>query len=203
MEKKWTAPILPYLAVAAGMFIFRNAWAALLGFHAAILLTLANARPAIPFSSLLKSRSPRRLAANILLGLLAGVVLYFLWDHLGTPPTLAADLRASGLGPGTWAPFILYFTLVNPPLEEVFWRVFLGSDARGFVPMDLVFAAYHLMILAGRASPLSLLLALACLVFIAWFWRQTAREDGGLLGPVLGHMAADLSILVCILLRAV
>ncbi len=38
----------------------------------------------------------------------------------------------------------------------------------------------------------------AILVLAGWLWRQLAREDGGLLAPVLGHMAADFTILMAI-----
>ena len=39
-DKKWLAPILPYLAVCAGLYLFKNAWFALIGFHVAILFAL-------------------------------------------------------------------------------------------------------------------------------------------------------------------
>jgi hypothetical protein len=39
---------------------------------------------------------------------------------------------------------------------------------------------------------------LSALVFGAWFWRQTYRKDGGLLAAALGHMIADLGILLAV-----
>ena len=47
-NKKWLLPILPYIAVVAGLYLFKNAWVALLGFHASILIMLAIVRPNIP-----------------------------------------------------------------------------------------------------------------------------------------------------------
>ena len=35
---------------------------------------------------------------------------------------------------------------------------------------------------------------------MGWFWRQISREDEGLLAAVLGHMAADFSILFAVYL---
>jgi hypothetical protein len=43
--------------------------------------------------------------------------------------------------------------------------------------------------------------SLALLILGGWFWRQIARADQGLLAPVLGHMAADFTILMAVFLR--
>ncbi|HEX5808781.1 MAG TPA: hypothetical protein VFY25_08965 [Anaerolineales bacterium] len=45
--------------------------------------------------------------------------------------------------------------------------------------------------------------SLIVLVAAGWFWRQLARIDEGLLAPVLGHMAADLTILLAVYQRSV
>jgi hypothetical protein len=42
----------------------------------------------------------------------------------------------------------------------------------------------------------SIIFGLSILVFAGWFWRQLAREDNGLLAPMLGHMAANFTILI-------
>jgi hypothetical protein len=47
----------------------------------------------------------------------------------------------------------------------------------------------------------SVFFGLAVLVVAGWFWRQIFREDKGLLAPVLGHMAADLTILLVVYWR--
>ena len=43
--------------------------------------------------------------------------------------------------------------------------------------------------------------SIAVLILAGWFWRQIARADGGLRAPVLGHMAADFSILTAVYLN--
>ena len=202
MDKKWLAPIPPYLAVWAGLFLLKSAWLSLIGFHLAILLTLAVARPEIPVRILFQSRSPKWILINVLLCGMSGVGLYFLWDLFGMAADLPAQLRSIGLTSSSWIWFIAYFSLVNPFIEEYFWRAYLGSGTRGVYPGDLVFAGYHGLILAGKTRSPSIVFALVCLVFIAWFWRQSRRADGGLLAAGLGHMAADLSILVCVILKA-
>jgi len=201
MNKKWFTPILPYLAVWAGLFLFRSAWLSLLGFHAAILLALAIARPNIPVKILFQSRSLKWILPSLLLCGLSGVGLYFLWDKFGIAGNLAERLESIGLTSSSWMGFIAYFSLVNPFIEEYFWRAYLGSDRRGFHIGDLIYAGYHGLILTDKMHILSTLFALTCLTIIGWFWRQSHRKDEGLLAAVLGHMAADFSILVCVMLQ--
>jgi hypothetical protein len=52
------------------------------------------------------------------------------------------------------------------------------------------------MVVWNKTHPFSILFMLAALAFIGWLWRQMYRKDDSLLAPVLGHMAADLSILI-------
>ncbi len=194
-DKKWLAPILPYLAVGAGLFFFQNAWATLLGFHAAILLVLALARPALPPAALFKSKHPKWILFSVLFCSTSGIGLFFLWDVFGVSPDLPARLRALGLTSSTWLGFIAYFSLVNPFIEEYFWRGFLGSDSLKPRVGDFIFAGYHALILWGRVHPLSTLFAVTVLVSAGWLWRQISRLDEGLLAAVLGHAIADFSIL--------
>lgn len=194
-QPKFLAPILPYLAVWAGLFLLKNAWLALALFHLAIILVLFIARPGIPFSILIQNKNPKWILLNVLLCGASGPGLYFLWNVFGVAPDLSSRLAALGLGGRIWIPFIAYFSFVNPFIEEYFWRGFLGSEAKGFYPGDLAYAGYHALVLMNKTSFASILFAVACLTFAGWFWRQVMRRDGGLLAPVLGHLAADFAIL--------
>ncbi len=196
--KKWLMPILPYLAVWAGLFFFKNAWSALLGFHAAIFLALAFARPVVPVNILFKSKSLKWILFSVLFCSTSGIGLYFLWDVFGVAKDLPAQLVSMGLNSNSWIPFIAYFSLVNPFIEEYFWRGALGNDAIGIHVGDLIFAGYHAMILWGRTYPFAILFAVIILVSAGWLWRQISRNDHGLLAAILGHMTADFSILLVI-----
>lgn len=201
MNKKLLAPILPYLAVWAGLFLFKSAWFALIGFHLSILATLFILRSDLPINILFKSKYPKWIFASVFLCGVSGVNLYFFWDMFGVSSDLPAQLKSIGLNSSSWFPFIAYFSLVNPFVEEYFWRGFLGGDAKKLRGGDFIFAGYHALILWGRIQPLSILFALAFLVTAGWLWRQISREDEGLLAPALGHLAADFSILACIYLQ--
>jgi hypothetical protein len=193
------APILPYLAVWVGLYLFKDAWFTLTGFHAAILLVLAVMRPNVPVNILFKSKSRQWVLINVLICSISGFGLYFLWDWFRIVPDLPAQLGSMGLNSsGSWFEFIAYFSLVNPFVEEYFWRAVLGSNSKKFYIGDLVYAGYHAVVLWGKVPPLVVLFAVITLTSAGWFWRQSAREDEGLLAAVLGHMVADFSILMVV-----
>ncbi|MCK6567328.1 MAG: CPBP family glutamic-type intramembrane protease [Anaerolineales bacterium] len=198
MKAKSLAPILPYLAVWLGLFLFKNAWATLLGFHLAILLALFALRPSLPLSVFFQPANGKLLLSTLLLCAASGFGLYLLRDFFHIANDLGAQLAEIGLNQDTWFGFIAYFALVNPFFEEYFWRGVLGSATRGFYFGDLVYAGFHVMIVWNKTRPFSILFMLAVLTFIGWLWRQHYRKDGSLLAPVLGHMAADLSILIAL-----
>ena len=198
---KWIAPSLAYLAVGVGLFVFHSAWGALLGFHAAIIISLWVARPRIPFAMLVKSTDIKWVLLSVLLCGSSGVALYFLWDLFGFAGDLPAQVEALGLTPATWIPFIAYFALVNPFVEEYFWRGYLGNETKSLHVSDLAYSGFHGLVLLGKVPTGSIIFALSVLALAGWFWRQVAREEHGLLAPVLGHMAADLTILLAVYLK--
>jgi membrane protease YdiL (CAAX protease family) len=197
-NKKWLAPVLPYLAVWAGLFLFKSAWFALIGFHVSMLFVLFIVRPNIPINILFKSKDSKWLIISILLCGSSGLGLYFLWDIFGIANDLPQQLQALGLTSSSWFIFITYFSLINPFIEEYFWRAYLGSTTKSFYIGDLVYAGYHGLVLMNKVDPISILFAVASLIFIGWLWRQIFREDEGLLAPVLSHMAADFTILLSV-----
>ncbi len=198
---KRIAPVLAYLAVGVGIFLFHSAWGALAGFHAAVLLLLLIARPNIPIAVLLKSTKIKWILLSILLCGSSGVGLYYLWGIFGFADDLSSQVQALGLTSSTWIPFIAYFTLVNPFVEEYFWRGYLGSDTKMPHVSDFVYSGFHALVLVGKVQTGSVVFGLSMLALAGWFWRQVAREDRGLLASVLGHMAADFTILLAVYLR--
>jgi membrane protease YdiL (CAAX protease family) len=195
---KLFAPVFPYLAVSIGLFWFQNAWIALLGFHLAIVVPLLFTKTSIPVRNLFKSSHTWWLALCILLSGSSGISLYLFRKYFGVVPDLSAQLEAYGLTQSTWLGFIGYFVLINPLVEEYFWRGYLGSPAKGFFRSDFAYAGFHALVLAGKMQTAAVVYCLVVLILAGWFWRQIARQDQGLLAPVLGHMAADLTILLAV-----
>ena len=195
---KWFSPILAYLAIWAGLFWLHSAWAALLGFHAVIIILLLIHKPNIPIALLFKSKNIKWIILSVFLCGSSGIILYFLWPMFGVANDLPAQLQSLGLTSFTWPFFIAYFSLVNPLIEEYFWRGFLGSNSKKLYISDPVYAGYHALVLWGKVHPFSIVLAVILLTLISWSLRQISREDEGLFAPVLGHMAADFSIMLCV-----
>ena len=197
-NKKWLAPLPAYLAVWAGLFLFHSAWVALLGFHAGILLALAILRPGLPVNILFKGNDLKRTLRDMIFCCTSGGALYFLWNHIGVAEDLPAQLQSLGLNSSSWLAFITYFTLVNPIVEEYFWRGVFRDHSTKLTLTDLIYAGYHVIVLWDKINPISIVIAVMILVSAGWLWRQIEREEQGLLAPVLGHLAADFSILMTI-----
>jgi len=195
---KWLTPLLPYLAVAIGLFWLHQAWLTLLGFHLAIILSLLLSKSSIPANILFKSNDIRWVALSMLLCGSSGITLYLFWSHLGFVTDLPEKVESLGLTRSIWPLFITYFVLVNPLIEEYFWRGYLGSPTRGLFISDFLYAGFHALVLWNKVQPGSIIYSLILLVFAGWFWRQIACADQGLLAPVLGHMAADFTILMAV-----
>jgi membrane protease YdiL (CAAX protease family) len=199
---KWLTPLLPYLAVVIGVFWIHHALWALLSFHLAILLSLLLARSSVPVGVLFQSKDIRWVILSLFLCGGSGISLYFLWPYFGVTDNLSRTVESFGLSSSTWPIFIAYFVLVNPLFEEYFWRGYLGSPTKRLYPSDFFYAGFHALVLLGNMPFGTILYSLIALTLAGWLWRQLARANGGLLAPVLGHMAADFTILMAVYLRS-
>ena len=198
---KWIASLLVYLAVVAGLFIFHSAWTALLLFHFAIITSLFIAKSKPSIKILFTGNDLKWILVSVFLCGSTGIALYFFWNKFGIASDISANVEALGLNRSDWIPFLAYFALVNPFLEEYFWRGYLGSKTTSFVASDFLYAGFHGLVLINKVQTNMIVYALATLIVAGWLWRQLARVDGGLLAPVLGHMAADFSILTAVYLN--
>lgn len=192
------APLMAYVTVAIGLFGARSAWVAILGYHAGLLAILLSEKPAIPISRLFKSNNVPGSIGYALVGASSGAALYLFWPVFDITETLPADLAGIGLTFSSWPYFIAYSSLVNPWLEEYFWRGYLGSSSRRLILNDIFFSGFHLLILYGKTGTSWMLFALLLLTFAGWSWRQAIHKTEGLLTPALAHMAADFSILMAV-----
>jgi hypothetical protein len=195
---RWVAPTLAYLAVSIGLFQLHSAWGALLAFHLAIVLSLLLAKPDLPIHILFKSSDLKWIVASMVICGSSGLTLYFLWSYFGFADDLPAQVESLGLHTSTWPAFIAYFALVNPFVEEYFWRGYLGNPTKGLCTYDFVYAGFHVLVLINKVRSGSIIFGLLVLTFAGWFWRQISREDHGLLAAVLGHMLADFTILMAV-----
>jgi membrane protease YdiL (CAAX protease family) len=195
--KKFAAPLIPYCTVGIGLLVFHNAWLAILSYHAAILTILLLSKTKIVFKSG-QNHNRKILFTAALTGSSAGIILYFLWPLFSVSGDFQNYIRSIGLFGWTWPVFIVYYSLVNPLMEEWYWRGYLGSADIRLIPGDLLFAGYHLIVLAGQVKIGWLIVIFIGLTAGAWCWRQTNRLDQSLLPSVLSHMTADIGIILVI-----
>jgi len=199
---KWLAAIPAYLAIGVGIYVFKNAWITLIGYHLTLLLILFLARPVVPLNVLYRTRHLAWIRRNLFASAGVGMTIYFLHPYLGFVDEYASRLEALGLNPSTWPVFLTYLTLTNPFLEEYFWHVHLGSESPTLHFTDVLYAGYHGLVLVLFVQPWMVLVSLIVLTLTGWLWRRIYRMEGGLLVPVAGHMAADFSILLSIYMIA-
>lgn len=195
--------LVPYIAVGLGLLVFKSAWLALVGYHIGILLVFAACREWRQFRRVRVIFHPLWAGFAWAGSIMAGFWLYNGWNGLPLPADLSAQMTEIGLTPQRWPLFIAYFALVNPWLEETYWRGWLSSRVKFPVVDDLWFAGYHTLILLPYVSWIWLVLAILILTGAAWFWRQVARDTNSLFIPAVAHGFADFSILMAIYLRTV
>jgi membrane protease YdiL (CAAX protease family) len=199
--KNIAAPLVPYFVIPVGLFVLHSAWAAMLGYHLVMGILLALYRKDLERCFIRPRRGYKITLAMTVAGAAGGVLMYGWWPYLGVPGGIRDFLGEIGLNQSNWAFFLVYFAAVNPWLEELYWRGWLGSSARYPVINDLCFAVYHGVVLAGQIEPLWLVLIVILLGAMAWLWRQANRLSGGWLPSILSHSAADLTIMLAVFWR--
>lgn len=192
------SPSVPYLTVSIGLLIFHSAWLAMLSYHAGMVVILSLSKTGFSSKRAFKCNNFWIPLITALVGAGGGILLYILWPLFAVPDEINAYLRSIGLSEGSWTAFLVYFILINPWLEEYYWRGYLGTDARGITLNDLLFSGYHLIVLAGYIEAVWLVVLFLGLVIGAWFWRQMNRLNGGLLASTASHIAADITVILTI-----
>jgi hypothetical protein len=201
-NKRYWAALAPYAALAVSFFILHNAWIALLSFHLSMLAFIFLNRSRISSRANFKNGNYKIYLINAAMGA-AALVFYFLWPLSGIPQDVHPVLKSIGLSQGNYLYLLAYFVAVNPWIEEYFWRGYLGSAAKGITPSDVLFAGYHVMLLATVIGAIWLIPAFVILFSAAWFWRQCDRWSQGLGASIISHIAADAAISVVLILMII
>jgi membrane protease YdiL (CAAX protease family) len=199
---KTLAPATPYLTIAGGLLLLHSAWVALISYHLTAILVMLLSKHDLSFRGV--GHRTRLLLPTIsaVLGASAGVILIGMWSIFGLDRSLPGYMRDSGLSGGAWTLFMAYFVIVNPWVEEFFWRGFLRNPGRGPVLNDFLFSGYHLIVFATLLNPLLLAVSFVVLAVTSCFWRQANRMNGSLLPSIASHVAADLAVVIVVGIRS-
>jgi hypothetical protein len=192
------APLLPYITIGSGLLALHNAWVAILGYHLCMVIILFFSRTKIPFTQIHARSNYKILIVVSILGGAGGFLLYLLWPLLAIPKDISLYLQNIGLTSSMWPYFLVYFILVNPWLEECYWRGYLGSNSQNITLNDLLFSGYHIIVLAGKIDIIWLVIIFFILSLGAWFWRQANRWNQGISASIISHIVADASVILTI-----
>jgi hypothetical protein len=192
------APVIPYVVIGIGLLVFRNAWITIVGYHLSMEIILFFGGSKFSFKQIHKSRNYRIILATAVIGGTGGLLLLFLWPLLSIPKDINSYLQNIGLTPVMWPYFITYFVLINPWLEEYYWRGYLGSGSKQIILNDLLFSGYHVLVLVGKIDGIWLIIVFLVLSLVAWFWRQANRWTEGLTASIISHITADASVILTI-----
>ena len=196
----WTrisAYLVPYIAVIIGMYVFKNAWLAILLYHAGIIIFLTKVKSEFSMKSVFSGWEIKTAIISILLCSLAGLILYQLESHIKIfDSDFNKTLAEMGLKGTSWLIFSIYFVTVHPVLEEMYWRGVLSNSRKSISTGDSAFGGYHILVLMFFIELPFLALAFLVLSFASWYWRTVSNSHKGLIIPILSHSVADLSVIV-------
>jgi len=200
---KLISALMPYIAVLIGLYLLKSAWTAIGLYHFGITVFLI----AADRNSLLKRvctgwNAMTAIAAVVMPAMIIPIIFFF-WRHMRLENVALNSVLANfGLHGTSWFFFIIYFSTVQPFLEELYWRGYLECGHKYFSWTDFAFAGYHILVLAWFIKLPWLVIAFVILTIAAYIWRYIASKLEGLAVPLLSHIIADVSIIAvtCVLI---
>ncbi len=190
---------IPYTAIFVGLFVFKNAFAAISIYYVGIIIFSGITGGFRFIKSIFSGWDIRIAVFAVIMGVLSGVVVYMAWNLSALEGISLKDVFAEyGLQGIRVYIFVALAILVNPVIEEVFWRGLLGVKDRRISWLDAAFVGYHVPALLLVIKPLMAILAFIVLCGAGWGLRFIRNKLGGLIVPYFAHLAADISIVISI-----
>jgi len=175
--------LAPYFAVGLFWCICKNAWIAILVYHAQILFW---SRKSIFDVRVPDSRSIMLLAIPMIL---AGPILYYLLPTM-TRIELSLWLDDHHLSRLSLMIMIPYFGLIHPFLEQIYWTVLRDSTPLAHP----VFAGYHMLVLYSLLTVPWLITIFIILTAASLMWQQMVKRSNSLYPAIMSHIFADLGV---------
>ena len=188
---------VPYVAVFVGLYVLKNAWLAIGLYHFGIIAFLIADEPGKLLKNIRSGWNFTAAVISVVVCALIVPVIFILWQYMQLENScLKTTLTNFGLYGSSWFFFMIYFSTVQPFLEELYWRGYLECSHKCLSLTDLAFAGYHVFVLAWFIKLPWLVMAFIVLTVAAYGWRYIAYKFEGLAVPLLSHITADISIIV-------
>ena len=201
--------LLPWVAVYFGSYLLHYAVVSFAAYHAVCLLTASVHRNRLP------GRRHERLVRSGLIGVMgfalaSCAVAYLLLGSIGwlvDPARVRHGLLLQHVGPGVWAytALFLYFAVVNPFSEELFWRGVIYerfraaslSVSRSSLASGFLFGAWHWLALRLFFSASNAVVITVAVMFCGWALARVYEKSRSLNAVMLLHaLGADVPILI-------
>lgn len=197
---KYFFTISPYLGVLIGMYIFNNAFLALFIYHIGIITSLLTLNSNICIKNLLKINNKKIFILVSLICLLSGIIFYFIWGWVKIDDYMLIEIlnRYGLFNKNIWL-FIIYFSTINPVLEEVFWRETFKPNKKYIEIHDILFGTYHFLVIVQFIKIEFAIITTLALIVISSIWKFIYYKLDEKLIVILSHAIADASIMVSIL----
>lgn len=193
--------MIPYAAILIGIFGFQNAWVAV-GLYYCGAAILISARLGIQSRALIGSGWSWKwvvLSIGFAIAILIGARI--LWNQIQRSDiSLDEIFDRYGLGGSAGILFCAVALLINPIIEELFWRGCFQSNPRRLFSGDLIFAGYHIFVLWMVVRWYWVVLFFVGLALFGWMMRYLKYSLRGLGTVWFAHEMADLAIIMSILL---
>ena len=194
--------VLPAALVYIGMGILHSIPIAVLLYHGNCVLRVVASRTRI-------NTFHRPPVAELIRATVSGVVLSFagvwLWrltgDVIADPDLCRIRLISLGLPTSTWGVFAAYFLLVNPVVEELYWRGCLQQQARNMgiendATVAIPFSVWHIVPILLVCGPLAAILGGVAVYGVGIVLTMMYRLTGDLGRCVVWHsMMADVAVI--------
>ncbi len=176
----------------------------MLGFHGCMIAALIVHRRRLDWGRLLRPPCATTLLANfaaaaLLMILFSWALVAYAERHGSYGDVLDRGLTAFAVPENTRLLFAIELCLLNPLLEELFWRGLFFSDRTRPAATDFCYAAFHFFALIPFMPALQATIGTIGLVGVGYSLRQMAKRNGGsLVIPLLWHALGDVAIVVAI-----
>ena len=193
--EKYAATSSPYVAVVLGLYVFKSVFLALAIFYSAIVFFIVIKGGKGLLRTIFSGWNSLATVGSAIVCALGGVVIFLLWPYAKLENVnLTSTLAEYGLSGATCYIFVAVVTILNPLLEELFWRGCFQNDSTRPALIDVVFAGYHVLALVLVIKVPITILAFVVLFAASWWLRFMKHKLGGLAVPYIAHLVADVSI---------